>query len=127
MNPFFPGWLRRKKSPLCHHDRSRLIRQLPKRGEGERDYRIMTNAETLIRKGKRGAAAFVQAECMANKAAADAATPPPEVPQPPAHLQALLDYLLHPGKDIGDVEAIDWCRWLVGGGEKPEDFSHRGD
>jgi hypothetical protein len=87
----------------------------------------MTNAETLIRKGKRGAAAFVQAECMANKAAADAATPPPEVPQPPAHLQALLDYLLHPGKDIGDVEAIDWCRWLVGGGEKPEDFSHRGD
>jgi len=87
----------------------------------------MTNAETLIRKGKRGAAAFVQAECMANKAAADAATPPPEVPQPPAHLQALLDHLLHPGKDIGDVETIDWCRWLVGGGEKPEDFSHRGN
>ncbi len=86
----------------------------------------MTNAETLIRKGKRGAAAFVQAECMANKAAADASTAPPEVPQPPAHLQALLDHLLHPGKDIGDMETIDWCRWLVGGGVKPEDFSHRG-
>ena len=86
----------------------------------------MTNAETLIRKGKRGAAAFVQAECMASKAAADASTPPPEVPQPPAHLQALLDHLLHPGKDISDMETIDWCRWLIGGGEKPEDFTHRG-
>jgi E3 ubiquitin-protein ligase UBR3 len=89
----------------------------------------MTNAETLIRKGKRGAAAFVQAECMANKAATDAAAAasPPEVPQPPAHLKALLDHLLHPAKDIGDAETIDWCRWLVGGGEKPEDFSHRGN
>ena len=32
---------------------------------------IMTYAEILIKKGKRGAAAFVQAECMSNKGGAD--------------------------------------------------------
>ena len=84
----------------------------------------MTNAETLIRKGKPEAAAFVQAECMANKASSSATAL--EVPRPPAHLQALLDHLLHPGKDIGDTETIDWCRWLVGGGQWPEDFSNKG-
>ena len=73
----------------------------------------MTNAETLIRKGKPGAAAFVKAECLAGIG-------------PPAHLQALLDYLLHPIKDIGDSETIDWCRWLVGGGKRPEDFTSAG-
>ena len=31
----------------------------------------MTYAEILIKKGKRGAAAFVQAECMSNKGAAN--------------------------------------------------------
>ena len=32
---------------------------------------IMTYAKILIKKGKRGAAAFVQAECMSNKGAAN--------------------------------------------------------
>ena len=31
----------------------------------------MTYAEILIKKGKRGAAAFVQAECMSNKGVAN--------------------------------------------------------
>ena len=31
----------------------------------------MTYAKILIKKGKRGAAAFVQAECMSNKGAAN--------------------------------------------------------
>ena len=84
----------------------------------------MTNAETLIRKGKSGAAAFVQAECMASKASSS--SKPSEVPRPPAHLQALLEHLLHPSKDIGESETIDWCRWLVGGGHRPEDFSTKG-
>ena len=88
----------------------------------------MTNAEALLRKGKPGAAAFVQAECMASKAAQSSqpGTEVDEVPQPPVHLQALLDHLLSPGRDIADEEAIDWCKWLVGGGRKPEDFTSKG-
>lgn len=76
----------------------------------------MTYAEILIKKGKRGAAAFVQAECMSNKeggGAGGSAQAPPEVHQTPAHLQALLDHLLHPEKDIGDLETVDWCRWTT--------------
>jgi len=100
----------------------------------------MTYAEILIKKGKRGAAAFVQAECMSNKSQAQAQgsassssgsgsgcgsgqAVPTEVAQTPAHLQALLDHLLHPEKDINDGETVDWCRWLVGGGRSPDDFS----
>ena len=74
----------------------------------------MTYAEILIKKGKRGAAAFVQAECMSNKGAAGGSGggghSQQEVQQTPQHLQALLDHLLHPEKDIGDGETVDWCR-----------------
>ena len=100
----------------------------------------MTYAEILIKKGKRGAAAFVQAECMSNKGAANAnggggggggggegvsgsQQEVAEVAATPQHLQALLDHLLHPEKDIDDGETVDWCRWLVGGGKTPDDFS----
>ena len=89
----------------------------------------MTNAEALLRKGKPGAAAFVQAECMKNKASrasGSQSSSGDEVPQTPAHLEALLNYLLNPGKDIADEETIDWCKWLVGGGQKPEDFCSKG-
>ena len=34
---------------------------------------------------------------------------------PPHHLNALLDHLLHPQKSIDDQDTIDWCHWLVGG------------
>lgn len=52
----------------------------------------MTYAEILIKKGKRGAAAFVQAECIAAKAAAGAsAAQSPEVLQTPVHLQVTND------------------------------------
>ena len=49
----------------------------------------MTYAEILIKKGKRGAAAFVQAECMSAKAAAGAgaSTQSPDTLQTPQHLQ----------------------------------------
>lgn len=79
----------------------------------------MTYAEFLIRKGKRGAAAFVQAECHSAK------NEPAK--WPPAHLHALLDHLLHPEKSINDGEMIDWCRWLVGGGSSYEDFAASGN
>ena len=47
----------------------------------------MTYAEILIKKGKRGAAAFVQAECMSAKTAAGTSAQSPEALQTPAHLQ----------------------------------------
>jgi len=89
----------------------------------------MTYAEILIRKGKKGAAAFVQAECMSSKEVARSSgssqgqTSSQEVQQTPQHLQALLDHLLHPEKDINDGETVDWCRWLVCGGRSPDDFT----
>ena len=49
----------------------------------------MTYAEILIKKGKRGAAAFVQAECMSAKSAASSSTQSPDVLQTPAHLQVI--------------------------------------
>ena len=79
----------------------------------------MTYAEVLIRKGKRGAAAYVQAECNAAKS-----TEPSKSPQ---HLNALLDHLLHPEKPIDDEDTIEWCRWLVGGGRSYEDFAANGE
>ena len=84
----------------------------------------MTYAEILIKKGKRGAAAFVQAECMSAKTGAATSGHSPETLQTPAHLQALMDHLLNPEKDLDDSETVDWCRWLVGGGRTPDDFSH---
>ena len=55
----------------------------------------MTYAEILIKKGKRGAAAFVQAECIAAKAAAGAAAAQsPEVLQTPVHLQVIRNNVL---------------------------------
>jgi hypothetical protein len=79
----------------------------------------MTYAEVLIRKGKRGAAAYVQAECNSAKSS--------EPSKSPAHLNALLDHLLHPEKPIDDQDTIDWCRWLVGGGRSYEDFAANGE
>ena len=79
----------------------------------------MTYADFLIRKDKRGAAAFVQAECL------NAKNEPSK--NPPAHLNALLDHLLNPEKSIGDGDMIDWCRWLIGGGSSYEDFAASGE
>ena len=39
-------------------------------------------------------------------------------------MKALLDHLLHPiNRDIGDDETVEWCKWLVGGGHSPDDFT----
>ena len=35
-----------------------------------------------------------------------------------------MDHLLHPNKDIDDSEAVEWCKWLVGGGCTSDDFSN---
>ena len=78
----------------------------------------MTYAELLIRKGKKGAAAFVQAEC--SNSSSNSGDPS----KPPQHLNALLDHLLHPEKSIDDPETIEWCESLVGGGKSYEEFAN---
>lgn len=73
--------------------------------------RIMAfvGAHVLMKKGKRGAAAYVQAEC-SNTAS-------------PLHLNELLDLLLNPEKAIDEWETIDWFKWLMAGGLTPDEFS----
>nr|CAD7200463.1 unnamed protein product [Timema douglasi] len=69
-------------------------------------------AHVLMKKGKRGAAAYVHADC-SNSAY-------------PQHLNELLDLLLNPGKTIDDWETIDWCKWLIAGGRTPDEFASNG-
>ncbi|XP_046390043.1 E3 ubiquitin-protein ligase Ubr3 isoform X2 [Ischnura elegans] len=66
-------------------------------------------AHVLMKKGKRGAAAYVKAECH-NTAS-------------PVHLNELLDLLLNPEKAIDEWETIDWFKWLMAGGDTPDEFS----
>ena len=33
-----------------------------------------------------------------------------------------MDYLLSPVKDIDDGEAVEWCQWLMAGGQSPDEF-----
>ncbi|GLG92566.1 Uncharacterized protein GBIM_00221 [Gryllus bimaculatus] len=66
-------------------------------------------AHVLMKKGKRGAAAYVHADCSNSTS--------------PQHLNELLDVLLNPGKTIDEWETIDWCKWLIAGGKTPDEFS----
>ncbi|GLV32959.1 Ubr3 ubiquitin ligase [Carabus blaptoides fortunei] len=66
-------------------------------------------AHVLMKKGKRGAAAYIHADC------SGAASP--------HHLNELLDLLLNPRKAIDEWETIDWCKWLMAGGRTPDEFS----
>ena len=66
----------------------------------------MTYAEILIKKGKRGAAAFVQAECMSNKAGTSGATQTQEVHQIPQHLQVPLKEREKLGSKFSNVKKI---------------------
>jgi E3 ubiquitin-protein ligase UBR3 len=69
-------------------------------------------AHVLMKKGKRGAAAYVHAGC-SNSAS-------------PQHLSELLDLLLNPEKTIDEWDTIDWCKWLIAGGRTPDEFSSIG-
>ena len=44
----------------------------------------------------------------------------------PDQLKDFLNNLLSPVKDINDLETIDWCRWLMAGGQTPEEFANEG-
>ncbi|XP_015603280.1 E3 ubiquitin-protein ligase Ubr3 isoform X2 [Cephus cinctus] len=73
-----------------------------------------TSAQVLMNKGKRGAAAYIHAEC-SNPAIGTGC---------PQHLNELLDILLNPGKAIDDWDTIDWCKWLMAGGRTPDEFAN---
>ncbi|XP_037868471.1 E3 ubiquitin-protein ligase Ubr3 [Bombyx mori] len=67
-----------------------------------------STAQVLMKKGKRGAAAYIHADCSSGS---------------PQHLGPLLDVLLNPSKAIDEWETIDWCRWLLAGGRTPDEFA----
>lgn len=69
---------------------------------------MSTTAQVLMKKGKRGAAAYIHADCAAGS---------------PQHLGPLLDVLLNPSKAIDEWETMDWCRWLLAGGRTPDEFA----
>lgn len=71
-----------------------------------------STAQVLMKKGKRGAAAYIHADCASGS---------------PQHLGPLLDVLLNPSKTIDDWETIDWCRWLLAGGRTPDEFATVGE
>ena len=75
-----------------------------------------TSVQVLMNKGKRGAAAYIHAEC-SNRAMGSGC---------PRHLNELLDILLNPSKAIDDWETIDWCKWLMAGGRTPDEFVNTG-
>lgn len=70
-------------------------------------------AELVMNMGKRGGAAFINAECMAG---------PPYL-----HLDSLLDVILDPNEKIDDAKTIDWCKWLIAGGRTPTEFASIGE
>ena len=70
-------------------------------------------AQVLMRKGKRGAALYVQSECSRT---AD-----------PQHLKELLDTLLNPQRPIEELETVDWIKWLITGGKAPPEFASTGE
>lgn len=68
-------------------------------------------AQMIMQKGKRMAAAFINADCTSNRGGQS------------VHLDLLLDNLLDPEKSIDNSETIDWCKWLIAGGRTPSEFS----
>lgn len=70
-------------------------------------------AQILMRKGKRGAAVYVQAECSRTT--------------DPHHLKDLLSTLLNPQKPIDELETVEWIKWLVAGGKTPVEFATIGN
>lgn len=70
-------------------------------------------AQILMRKGKRGAAVYVQAECSRTT--------------DPSHLKELLHSLLNPQKPIDELETVDWIKWLIAGGKTPAEYASTGN
>ena len=75
-----------------------------------------SSAQVLMNKGKKGAAAYIHAECSNAEHGAGSTQ----------HLNALLDILLNPNNPIHDWDTLDWVKWLMAGGHTPDDFSNTG-
>lgn len=69
-------------------------------------------ARNLIRKGKIASAAFVQGVC--------------RISSPCAVTEEIFNSVVNPTVPIHDGDLIDWCRWLIAGGQTPEEFSQTG-
>nr|XP_018904322.1 PREDICTED: E3 ubiquitin-protein ligase UBR3 isoform X2 [Bemisia tabaci] len=67
-------------------------------------------AHVLMKKGKRGAAAYVHSDCA--------------IKGSNRLLNEVLDILLNPRKSINEWETIDWLKWLMAGGKTPDEFSN---
>ncbi|CAG9863571.1 unnamed protein product [Phyllotreta striolata] len=65
--------------------------------------------KVLMAKGKRAAAAYLQADCSNERR--------------PRRLDEVLDVLLNPHKCIDEWDTIDWCKWLMAGGRTPDEFA----
>lgn len=74
--------------------------------------RCSNPAHVLMKKGRRGAAAHIHEVCRGNGS--------------PHLLNELMDILLNPGKAIDEWETIDWCKWLMAGGNTPDEFAFVG-
>jgi E3 ubiquitin-protein ligase UBR3 len=70
------------------------------------------SAQALMKRGKREMARCVKEECS-------------KLMSHP-HLNELLSYLLDPQNAIDDFDRIDWCRWLLAGGESFDEFAQNG-
>ncbi|KAM6935004.1 E3 ubiquitin-protein ligase ubr3 isoform 2-T2 [Xenentodon cancila] len=68
-------------------------------------------AASLLRRDKRATAAHLKAELNRTDNSSGL-----------RQLQELLDVVLNPEKTAADTEALDWCKYLVAGGECFEDF-----
>lgn len=44
----------------------------------------------------------------------------------PTSLKNFMIELLSPVKNISDPDTIEWCKWLVAGGQTPETFAYEG-
>lgn len=73
-----------------------------------------STAHSIMRKGKRGAAAFINDEMKCSNG------------KPSENLSALLRTILDPDLKIDDTENIDWCKWIIAGGRTLSDFAATG-
>lgn len=70
-------------------------------------------SKLLRQKGKRATASLIQSEVSANGYS--------------KNLEAMMDDILSPDKDIFDSDNIEWCKWIMAGGKSPIDFSSIGE
>ena len=74
---------------------------------------MANNALVIMKRGKRTVANYVKSECLMKS---------PGQPQ----LVELLNHLLDCSKSLDDYDRLDWCRWLISGGETFDEFTKTG-